>query len=190
MNRRYLVALSLGSTLVVTACHHKPPVVAPVAVSAPPAAPPPAPPPPPPTVLPPPPPSNDNGALDRAMADRVASMSERIHFEFNMSDIMADDHARLDRKAQLLKQFPTLRIRITGHRDERGSDQYNIALGMRRATAAKDYLVTAGIDASRIEVASLGREVPIDPASNEAAWAQNRRDEFDIIAGSQSLRAR
>ena len=60
---------------------------------------------------------------------------------------------------------------------------------MRRATAAKTYLVQLGIDASRIDVASLGREVPIDPGHDESAWAQNRRDEFDIIAGSQSLRA-
>ena len=115
-------------------------------------------------------------------------MSERVHFDYNESAIRTDDNARLDAKAALLKQFPTVRIRITGHADERGSDQYNIALGKRRADAAKDYLVRVGIDASRIETSSLGREVPADARHDESAWAQNRRDEFDIIAGTQSMR--
>ncbi len=189
MIRRELVVLSLGLTVAFTACHKKaPPVTQPTPSNDV------APPPPPPaataTTAPPPPPSTmDNGSADERMASRVASMSDRIHFEYNLADIMPDDQGKLDAKAALLKQFPELHIRITGNCDERGSDQYNIALGMRRATAAKDYLVRAGIDPSRIEVASLGREVPIDPAHTDAAWALNRRDEFAIIAGSQSLRS-
>ncbi len=188
MNRRKLVALSVSLTLVVSACHKKaPPTVAPEPMAQPPAA----------AsnsagnnTAPPPAATNPMGAnLDAVAAGRVNTIADRIHFDYNLADIKAEDRSRLDGKAQLLKQFTTVRIRITGHCDERGSDQYNIALGMRRATAAKDYLVQAGIDASRIEVASLGREVPIDAASTEAAWAQNRRDEFDIVAGSQSLRA-
>lgn len=187
MNRRSLVAISVGLTLVVTACHHKKPETAPTPVNST-AAPPPAPPPPPPMA--PPPPSNTGGSnLEAAAAARVATMSDRIHFDYDKSDIKPEDTQRLDGKGALLKQFSALRIRITGHCDERGSDQYNIALGMRRATAARTYLVQLGIDASRIDVASLGREVPIDPGHDESAWAQNRRDEFDIIAGSQSLRA-
>jgi peptidoglycan-associated lipoprotein len=187
MNRRSLVALSIGFTLVVTACHHKKPEVAPTPVNST-AAPPPAPPPPP--SMAPPPPSNPGGSnLDVIAAARVATMSDRIHFDYDKSDVKPEDTRKLDAKGALLKQFTALRIRITGHCDERGSDQYNIALGMRRATAAKTYLVQLGIDASRIDVASLGREVPIDPGHDESAWAQNRRDEFDIIAGSQSLRA-
>ena len=187
MNRRSLVAISVGLTLVVTACHHKKPETAPTPVNST-VAPPPAPPPPPPMA--PPPPSNTGGSnLEAAAAARVATMSDRIHFDYDKSDIKPEDTQRLDGKGALLKQFSALRIRITGHCDERGSDQYNIALGMRRATAAKTYLVQLGIDASRIDVASLGREVPIDPGHDESAWAQNRRDEFDIIAGSQSLRA-
>ncbi|HEY8062149.1 MAG TPA: OmpA family protein [Gemmatimonadales bacterium] len=187
MNRRSLVALSVGLTVVVTACHHKKPETAPTPVNST-AAPPPAPPPPP--SMAPPPPSNTNGSdIDGIVTRRVATMSDRIHFDYDKSDIKPEDTQKLDGKGALLKQFSALRIRITGHCDERGSDQYNIALGMRRATAAKTYLVQLGIDASRIDVASLGREVPIDPGHDEAAWAQNRRDEFDIIAGSQSLRA-
>ena len=188
MNRRHLVAISIGLTLVVTACHKKPPATKPEPVNPPSALPPPAPPPPPPSTNPPPP-SSGGANLDATAAGRVATMSDRIHFDYDKSDIKPEDTGRLDSKAALLKQFTAVRIRITGHCDERGSDQYNIALGMRRATAAKTYLVQLGIDASRIDVASLGREVPVDPGHDEAAWAQNRRDEFDIIAGSQSLRA-
>lgn len=188
MIRRQYVVLSLGLAIAATACHKKtPPATEPTPVT----APPPAPPPPPPSAAeaPPPPPANPGPDANARMAGRVATISDRIHFEFNKSDIMPDDNARLDAKAQLLKQFPGVRIRVTGHCDERGSDQYNIALGMRRATAAKDYLVRAGIDASRIDVASLGREAPLDPGHTEAAWAANRRDEFDIVAGNQSLGA-
>jgi peptidoglycan-associated lipoprotein len=187
MIRRTLVVTLLGLALSVTACHKNPPPnpgTTPVTTTQ-------APPPPPPA--PPPMRGNDGAAptnigIEDAFNARVKSMSERIHFDYNEAMIRTDDDARLDVKSGLLKQFPTLRIRITGHADERGSDEYNIALGKRRAEAAKDYLVRAGIDATRIETASLGREVPVDPGHDEAAWAQNRRDEFDIIAGTQSLR--
>ncbi|MEO5800736.1 MAG: OmpA family protein [Gemmatimonadales bacterium] len=117
----------------------------------------------------------------------VNQIAETIHFEYNEFTIGADDTGRLDRKAAILKANPALRIRVTGHADERGSDEYNLALGMKRSVAAKDYLVRLGIDPSRIEVASLGREVPIDPSANEAAYAKNRRDEFEPIAGAQAL---
>ena len=188
MNRRTLVALSMALVLTVTACHKTPatdPGIKPIAGN---------PPPPPP---PPPPPSNpgNNNTTrttpppdDGAFLARVTKMQEKIHFDYNEAAIRTDDNARLDAKAALLKQFSTLRIRITGHADERGSDQYNIALGKRRADAAKDYLVRVGIDASRIETSSLGREVPENSGHDESAWAQNRRDEFEIIAGTPSLR--
>lgn len=126
-------------------------------------------------------------AAEMARAALVNEIAETIHFEYNMDAISADDQARLDRKAAILRANPALKIRVTGHADERGSDEYNIALGMRRAVAAKAYLTGKGIDAGRVEVASLGREVPVDAASNEAAWARNRRDEFEITAGGQSL---
>ena len=188
MIRRIHVALSMALVLTVTACHKNgPPVtdVKPVPSTPPP---PPPPPPPPRDSGPTTTPVNNGAAIDLAFTGRVARMSERIHFDYNESAIRTDDNGRLDAKAALLKQFPALRIRITGHADERGSDQYNIALGKRRADAAKDYLVRVGIDAARIETSSLGREVPADPGHDEAAWAQNRRDEFDIIAGTQSMR--
>ncbi len=190
MIRRTAVAISIGLALAVTACHKNPPAdpgVKPVSSTE---APPPA---AVPTSSPNTGNTGNNGGnggptIEEAFNGRVRSMAERIHFDYNEATVRTDDNARLDGKSALLKQFPMLRIRITGHADERGSDEYNIALGKRRAEAAKDYLVRGGIDASRIETASLGREVPVDPGHDEAAWAQNRRDEFDIIAGTQSLR--
>lgn len=187
MNVRQLVALSVSFTLVLSACHKKaPPETMPTTETN---APPPSASSTMPTNNPPPAATNSAADLDAMAATRVSTITDRIHFDYNVSDIKPEDRSRLDTKAQVMKQFNGVRIRVTGHCDERGSDQYNIALGMRRANAAKNYLVQSGIDPSRIEVASLGREMPIDPASNDEAWAKNRRDEFDIIAGSQSLRA-
>ena len=82
---------------------------------------------------------------------------------------------------------PAVQLEITGHADERGSDEYNMALGMRRANAAKQWLVDHGIDESRITVRSMGEENPMAMGSNEDAWAQNRRDEFAITAGGDRL---
>lgn len=126
-------------------------------------------------------------AAEAARAALVNEIAVTIHFDYDQFVILADDQQLLDRKAAIMRANPALKIRVTGHADERGSDEYNLALGMRRSTAAKNYLVGRGVDAARIEVASLGREVPLDPSSNEAAWAKNRRDEFEIIAGGQSL---
>ena len=82
---------------------------------------------------------------------------------------------------------PALTLRISGHADERGSDEYNLALGNRRAAAAKRYLVSRGIADGRITVVSYGEERPLNPASTEAAWAQNRRAEFEATAGGDNL---
>jgi peptidoglycan-associated lipoprotein len=114
-------------------------------------------------------------------------LATRVHFDFDRSDIRPGDAAILDRKIAILRANPNLRIRISGHCDERGSDEYNLALGNRRANSAKQYLVNAGIEAARIETISYGEERPIAMGSNEEAWAQNRRAEFDIIAGGDVL---
>ena len=87
----------------------------------------------------------------------------------------------------ILSANPNLRIRIAGHADDRGSDEYNLALGNRRAAAAKRYLESKGIDGSRIEVVSYGEERPLNPGTDEAAYAQNRRDEFEVTAGGENL---
>ena len=129
---------------------------------------------------------------DRSAAERrralLAALGERVRFDYNVADIRTEDRSILDVKAAILRANPALRIRITGNCDERGSDQYNIALGMRRAAAAKEYIVRAtGVDGFRIDVSSLGREQPLDHGSDELAWARNRRDEFEILSGGQNL---
>jgi peptidoglycan-associated lipoprotein len=186
MRNRVIVMSTLLAAAATAACHHAPP---PIAAATPTAA------------VPPParnaatgpaaqpvtqPAMTDAGAAERSRA-LAATLGERIHFDYNIADLRPEDRAVLDMKARILRANRGVRIRITGNCDERGSDAYNIALGMRRAAAAKEYLGTAGIDASRIDVSSLGREKPIDPASTDAAWAKNRRDEFEIVTGGAML---
>ncbi|HEU5262049.1 MAG TPA: peptidoglycan-associated lipoprotein Pal [Gemmatimonadales bacterium] len=125
------------------------------------------------------------GRTTEAVRTLLATM---IHFDFDKSNIRPDDAAVLDQKVAILQANPNLSIRIAGHCDERGSDEYNLALGNRRATSAKQYLVSHGVDPSRIETASYGEERPIAPGHDEDSWAQNRRDEFEITSGGDSLR--
>jgi peptidoglycan-associated lipoprotein len=123
-----------------------------------------------------------------AAAERArAALAAMVHFDYDKSDIRADAQQVLMQKVEVLRANPDVRIKITGHADERGSVEYNLALGMRRATSVKDFLAGYGIDAARFETASLGEERPIDPAQTEEAWAKNRRAEFEITAGGQNL---
>ena len=115
-------------------------------------------------------------------------LARRVHFDFDRSNIGTDDAAILDEKLAVLQRNPDLRIRVTGHCDERGSDEYNLALGNRRALAAKRYLTDRGIAESRIATSSMGEERPIAMGANEGAWGQNRRDEFTIISGGDTLK--
>ena len=123
------------------------------------------------------------GGRDLATSDPRAVLTEMIFFDYDQSELRSEARATLDAKLAFLQANPSIRIRVAGHTDERGSDEYNIALGMRRAAAAKRYLVDLGIADGRIAVVSFGEERPLNPESTEAAWAQNRRDEFEIIAG-------
>src|SRR3989449_1570393 len=125
------------------------------------------------------------GHTTEAVRTMLAAM---IHFDFDKANIRPGDAATLDQKVAILQANPNLRIRISGHCDERGSDEYNLALGNRRATAAKQYLVSHGIDAGRIETVSYGEERPLAQGHDESAWAQNRRDEFEIISGGDVLK--
>src|SRR2546426_962985 len=111
-----------------------------------------------------------------------------IHFDYDKAIIRGGDAAVLDQKVAILQANPALRIRISGHCDERGSDEYNLALGNRRATAAKQNVVSHGIDAGRIETVSYGEERPLASGHDEDAWAQNRRDEFEILSGGENLK--
>ncbi len=127
-------------------------------------------------------------AGERTTAEVREMLATMIHFDFDKSTIRPADAQALDQKIPILQANASLRLRIAGHCDERGSDEYNLALGNRRATSAKQYLVSHGIDAGRVESVSYGEERPLDPAHNEEAWAKNRRDEFEIISGGDVLR--
>ena len=134
----------------------------------------------------------DSIAAANAAAERIkavaADLAAMINFEYDQAVIRSADQGTLDRKATILGANPNVKVQISGHADERGSDEYNLALGNRRATAAKQYLVSHGIDASRVETVSYGEERPIDPGHNEEAWAKNRRDETEITAGGDALK--
>ncbi|MGE3622747.1 MAG: peptidoglycan-associated lipoprotein Pal [Bdellovibrionales bacterium] len=107
--------------------------------------------------------------------DLVVNVGDRVFFEFNASDISSEARATLDRQAAWLKKYPNIDVTIEGHCDERGTREYNLALGDRRATAVKNYLVSNGVSASRVKTISYGKERPAVLGHNEAAWAQNRR---------------
>jgi len=116
-----------------------------------------------------------------AERNRVISLlGERVHFDFDRSDIRPDAETVLQRKVSVLREYPGIRLRIEGHADERGSNEYNLALGQRRAEAVRRYLVSYGVGADRFAIISYGEERPLVDASNEDAWAQNRRAEFVI----------
>ena len=127
----------------------------------------------------------------RAAAERAravaADLAAMINFDYDQAAVRATDQAHLDRKAAILAANPNVRLRISGHADERGSDEYNLALGNRRAAAAKRYLENKGIDGARLDVVSYGEERPLNAGHDEDAYAQNRRDEFEVTAGGDNL---
>ncbi|MEJ7932892.1 peptidoglycan-associated lipoprotein Pal [Sphingobium sp. AN558] len=116
------------------------------------------------------------GPVKGSQEDFVASVSsDRIFFDTDQYDVDAQDQSTLQSQAGWLRQNPAVRVTIEGHADERGTRDYNIALGERRANAAKNYLASLGIDSSRISTVSYGKERPAALGSDPAAWAQNRR---------------
>ncbi len=104
-----------------------------------------------------------------------------VHFAFNRFDLTTEGQNVLRSKAELMKANPRIRVRIEGNCDERGTQEYNLALGERRARAAFEYLVMLGVNAAQMELLSYGKENPLVGGSGEAAWAQNRRDDFKVI---------
>jgi peptidoglycan-associated lipoprotein len=120
------------------------------------------------------------GLLDDA---RRATLEERIYFGFDQSDLSSAARQALVEKAEVLRATPSLSLRIEGHADERGSDEYNLALSQRRAAAAKRFLVSLGLSEARVETVGYGEEQPLDQEESEAAWARNRRDDFRVTSG-------
>ncbi|MEO5568185.1 MAG: OmpA family protein [Gemmatimonadaceae bacterium] len=117
-----------------------------------------------------------------------ATIGTTVNYEFDKADLREDTRQALDAKIPILNANPALTIRIAGHTDSRGSGEYNLQLGQRRAAAARDYLAARGVAASRIELVSYGEERPACQSMDEGCWAQNRRAEFEITAGGSPLR--
>jgi peptidoglycan-associated lipoprotein len=190
--RHFALQLALVAVVSVAAagCHKKAPPVArptPPAVPADTSAPPR--PPAPPAPIPEPPPSVPaepmrDDAIASASIDDLNRNSplKPVFYELDSSDVSAAGQKILDEDAVLLKRYPSWAVTIEGHCDERGTAEYNLALGERRAVNARAYLVSLGISADRLRIVSYGKEFPFDPGHDEAAWAKNRRAHFVITA--------
>jgi peptidoglycan-associated lipoprotein len=117
-------------------------------------------------------------------ADFVATAGDRVFFDYDKFSLKADARATLEKQAAWLKKYPAVTLSVEGHCDERGTREYNLALGERRANAARDYLVSLGVSKDRVKTISYGKERPVAMGSNEAAWAQNRRGVSVITGGA------
>ena len=122
-----------------------------------------------------------------AVAEARTTLAERIHFDLDMAELRPDAERVLRAKLGILRASPNVVLRIEGHCDERGSNEYNDALGNRRAQAVVDFFTNFGLDASRFAIVSFGEDRPLASQSNEDAWAQNRRAEFIITAGQNDI---
>ncbi|MFV3075863.1 peptidoglycan-associated lipoprotein Pal [Niveispirillum fermenti] len=129
------------------------------------------------TVAPPPapPPAAPSGPAPGSAEDFIQNVGDRVFFGFDKFDLTPEATATLDRQAAWLKQYPAVTVTVEGHADERGTREYNLALGDRRAASVKKYLTALGVDAARVQTISYGKERPAVEGSNEAAWTQNRR---------------
>ena len=120
------------------------------------------------------------GPVPGSQDDLLLKVGDRIFFDFDQSGLMSDAQDTLQKLAAWMTTYPNVTISIEGHADERGTRDYNLALGERRATAARDYLVALGVNSGRLTTISYGKERPAVLGSNEEAWAQNRRDVFVV----------
>lgn len=163
MNTRLATALLLAGSIGLAACSKKAPEELP--------------PPPAPTTTPAPAPYTPSGPAvgSQAHFENAVNGQNVIYFDTDRYNIDSADAAALQAQAQYLSRYPQISITVEGHCDERGTREYNLALGERRANAAKNYLVGLGIDAGRIRTVSYGKERPVALGSDEASWAQNRR---------------
>jgi peptidoglycan-associated lipoprotein len=188
--RALLPILALAVTIAVAGCGKKVPAPAPAPPPPPPAAAPTPPPPPP----PPPAPAAAAPAAPAALTEEevfarksVEQLNaehplDDVYFDLDESNIRTDARASLQKDSEWLKRWTSAQITIEGHCDSRGSAEYNLALGARRATAVKDYLVSLGVPAARMTIVSKGKEQPFCAQEDESCWSQNRRGHFLITA--------
>ena len=164
MNTRLVATTLIASSIALGACSKKAPEQLPPAPSD--------------TTTSTPAPTTQTGAgvgTQSHFNDAVGQENTVVYFDTDGYDIDGEDSAKLQRQAQYFQQYPNVTFTIEGHTDERGTREYNLALGERRANAAKNYLVSLGIPVARIRTLSYGKERPVAMGSNESAWAQNRR---------------
>jgi len=126
------------------------------------------------------------GPVPGSAEDFRVSVGDRVFFGYDRFDLTPEARQVLERQAAWLRQYPNVRLLVAGNCDERGTREYNLALGARRAAAARDYLVSLGVDGGRIETVSYGKERPLDPRSNEEAWSVNRNAHSQIVSGAVS----
>jgi peptidoglycan-associated lipoprotein len=162
----------MAGALVLAACAHKPPPAPPPEAAAPPPAAAPA------------PAQIESTTVPGSVQDFRVNVGDTVHFAYDKSDITDEDHDILQRQAAWLQKYPQVRVTIEGHCDPRGTREYNLALGGRRANAVKDYLVSLGVPSSRVETISYGKERPVCTESDESCWAQDRRGVTTITSGA------
>ena len=172
------LAVTAAAALAACASHPPPPPAAPIG--------------PPPREGPPPggyeggpPGAVSQGAIPGSERDFVINVGDRVYFDFDQATIRADADPILDAQSGWLRHYPEVRVRIEGNADERGTREYNFALGARRADAVRDYLVAHGVAPGRIATISYGKEQPIDPGHDEQAWAKNRNAHTAITEGAR-----
>jgi peptidoglycan-associated lipoprotein len=188
--RTFSLVAAAAIFVTVGACHKKPPATPPPPPPAPPVTvtPPPPPPPPPPVAQPPaptpPPPSSEEELFARMSLMELNEKKplDDVFFEYDKSDLSSVARASLQKDADWMKRWMSTKITIEGHADSRGTNEYNLALGERRASATRDYVVSLGVATARITVVSKGEEQPFCKEDVESCWAQNRRSHFIVTA--------
>ncbi|WP_420549728.1 peptidoglycan-associated lipoprotein Pal [Curvivirga sp.] len=130
--------------------------------------------------------TNLNEIVAGSETDFVVNVGDRVFFNYDRSDLSSDAQSALAKQAAWLLQYPQVMIQVEGHCDERGTREYNLALGERRANSVKEYLTSLGVAADRISTISYGKERPAVEGSNKEAWAQNRRGVSRVVGGANS----
>jgi peptidoglycan-associated lipoprotein len=164
---------ALSAALLVGACTTKEQVAA-------------TPPPPPPVQQAQPPAPRPPGITPGSVQDFKVNVGDTVHFAYNEYNVQDSDKSTLQKQATWLNKYPSVQITIEGHADERGTREYNLALGARRANSVKEFLASLGVSGSRLQTVSYGKERPVCTASNEDCWAQNRRGVSTITGGATS----
>lgn len=175
------LALIAAAAVSVTACGSRPKPTFPTQPSTPPRTEPPG----PSTNQPPPVTNQPLAAVPGSTQDFVINVGERVYFDTDSHDVRDDARPILEAQANWLRKYPSVRVRIEGNADERGTREYNLALGARRANSVRDFLVTRGVTTDRISTISYGKEQPIDPGSDESAWQRNRNARTAIVSGAR-----